>query len=82
MSTDPDDELFINSISFAQRNLVLSDGGAIGVDSWGQSRSGGTWRQTAALGEGARYRGVTPESTRIFDEVVNSVCIVPYPSKR
>lgn len=81
MGTDPDDDQLINSVNFAQRNVVASSGGVVGMDSRGHLRGGEIWRQTAVLGQGgSRYRNALPEEARLFDEIVNSICTVPYPS--
>jgi hypothetical protein len=78
----PDDGQFMNSDEFAQRSIVASDGQFIGIDSWGKKRDGGIWRQTAVLGQGgSRYRDTPSEQARFFDQIVNSVCEVPYPSQ-
>ena len=78
---DPEDDLFINSSSFTQRNVTNSRG-VIGRDSSGHLRSGGSWRQIAVVGAGAggaRYRDANPEDAALFDQVVNSICQIPYP---
>jgi hypothetical protein len=83
MDEVPDDDQFISSDKFAQRNAVASDGQLVGMDSWGQQRDGGIWRWTAVLGEGgSRYRNTPPEQANLFDQIVNSACEVPYPSQR
>jgi hypothetical protein len=82
LDTTPDDEEFINSIEFAQRNVVAANGGVVGKDSWGNLRSGGSWRQTAVVGQGgSRYRSTSLQDTNLFDEVINSMCVVPYSSR-
>jgi hypothetical protein len=79
MDLDPEDELFIKSVNFTQRNLTNSRG-VIGRDSSGHLRSGGSWRQIAVVGEGgARYRDASPEEAVLFDQVINSICQIPYP---
>jgi hypothetical protein len=75
---DPDDDLFINSSSFTQRNVTNSTG-VIGRDSSGHLRSGGSWRVTAVAAGGAIYRDASPEDAALFDQVINSICQIPYP---
>jgi hypothetical protein len=76
----PNDDQFITSDKFAQRDVVNSDGGLLGMDSWGQEHSGKQWRQMAIVGQaGARYSNITAERASIFDAIVNSACEVPYP---
>jgi hypothetical protein len=36
---------------------------------------------TGIFGSGAVYRDATPEEAKIFDEIMNGVCFVPYPTK-
>jgi hypothetical protein len=82
MDTDPGDDQFINSVDFAQRNVDAANGGVAGMDSWGHLRSGTSWRQTAVVGQGgSRYRNARPQDASLFDQVVNSICEVPYPSR-
>jgi hypothetical protein len=53
-----------------------------GLDSWGHLRGGGSWRHTAIWGMGgATYNKASSEDAVAFDQVINSVCFVPYPSK-
>jgi hypothetical protein len=76
----PHDDQFITSDKFSQRDVVNSDGGLLGMDSWGQEHSGKQWRQMAIVGQGgAIYSNITAESASIFDAIVNSACEVPYP---
>jgi hypothetical protein len=77
----PDDELFLNSATFDQRNLVRPEWGVVGRDSWGQLKTGGRWRSTGGMGSGARYWEASPEDARVFDEIIDSICWTPYPKK-
>jgi hypothetical protein len=77
----PDDDQFVSSERYSHRN-VFAPGMTVGLDSWGETRGGGEWRQTAvAAFGGAKYRSASPEQTRLFDEVVNSMCMVPFPNR-
>ncbi|MFZ0466489.1 MAG: carboxypeptidase-like regulatory domain-containing protein [Candidatus Acidiferrales bacterium] len=80
MSSEPEEEQFEKSANFVQRSLVLPNGGAIGMDSWGQLPDGTHWRQMAMLGSGARYTDVAAEDAKLFDEIINSACFTPYSS--
>jgi hypothetical protein len=81
MNSDPDDDLLVNSVKFEQRNVVASDGGVVGQDSWGELASGSIWRQTAVMAVGgSRYQNATPQDANFFDRVVASICQVPNPS--
>jgi len=77
---DPTDDLFVSSKDFTQRYLTVA-AGPIGLDSSGYLGTGGMWRQTVIFGSGAIYRDATPEDAKIFDEIMNRVCFVPYPTK-
>jgi hypothetical protein len=80
MESDPDNDLVINSVNFAQRNVVDANGGVAGKDSWGNLRSEGSWRQTAVSTQGGSiYRNARPQDATLFDQIVNSICLVPYP---
>lgn len=80
ISTEPDDERFVESIDFSQRNLATNKG-VVGMDSWGRAHSGLNWRQTAAFGSGAVYRDVDKESAALFDKIIDSICWTDYPSR-
>jgi hypothetical protein len=81
ISTEPDDQQFVESVDFSQRNLASVKGGVIGMDSWGRLSSGLSWRHTAAFGSGAVYRNADKESAALFDQIINSICTVDYPQK-
>jgi len=79
----PEDDLLIQSDTFAQRYVVLSDGARVGMDSRGQKHDGRSWRQTAISGKGGSiYRDLSPEESSFFDPIVNSACLIPYPTRR
>jgi hypothetical protein len=80
-SAEPDDEQFVESVSFSQRNLLTSNGETMGEDSWGQLKSGLSWRHTGGLGSGARYRDANKDEAHLFDQIIDSICMVPHPTK-
>jgi hypothetical protein len=81
VADDPYDDRFIDSIDFAQRLLLLPNKG-VGLDSRGHSRGGRSWRYTAIYGEvAADYKRAFSEDAVVFDQVIDSMCYVPYPSK-
>jgi hypothetical protein len=80
ISTEPDDERFVESVDFSQRNLT-SNKGVIGMDTRGRMSSALAWRQTAAFGSGAVYRDADKESAALFDKIIDSICWVDYPTK-
>jgi hypothetical protein len=80
ISAEPDDDQFENSVGFAERNLAGQDGKLLGAESWGHLKMGGRWRQTAVVAQGgALYRNAQADDAHVFDQIIESVCIVPYP---
>ncbi len=71
---EPFDDDLIQSQRFSQRNLVLASGGAIGIDTVG-AKNGLRWRHTGGLGNGADYDLANDDEARLFDEIVNSICM-------
>ncbi|MGA8036710.1 MAG: carboxypeptidase-like regulatory domain-containing protein [Candidatus Acidiferrales bacterium] len=71
---EPFDDDLIQSASFSQRNLVLSAGGTIGIDTVGVKNSL-HWRHTGGAGNGADYDLANEDEARLFDEIVSSVCM-------
>jgi hypothetical protein len=80
---EPDDERFLSSSTFDQRSVVDSKEEPMGgQDNWGDSRSGGHWRQMAILGEGgAEYADAGPQDAALFDQIINSACVTPFPGR-
>jgi hypothetical protein len=78
---NPDDQQFVESVDFSQRNLTSAKGDVIGMDSWGQLSSGLNWRHTAAFGSGAVYKNADKKSAALFDQIINSICTIDYPQK-
>jgi hypothetical protein len=82
MSTEPDDEQFVNSVDFSQRNVEASKGKSFGIDSSGRFANGRRWRQTAILGQGgARYLDAAETDANLFDRIIDSICLVPHPNQ-
>lgn len=81
ISSEPDDQQFVDSVSFSQRNLTSAKGEVIGIDAWGQSNGGLNWRHTAVAASGAIYENADKESAALFDQIINSICTVAYPPK-
>lgn len=81
ISTEPDDQQFVESVDFSQRNLASAKGAVIGMDSWGRLSGGLSWRHTAAFESGAVYRNADKESAALFDQIINSICAVDYPQQ-
>jgi hypothetical protein len=84
----PDDEQFVESETFATRNVVKGpdpvdggEGGVIGGDTWGRLPNGNMWRHMAIGLEGAMYRDVNSENAALFDRIINSACWIEYPKR-
>jgi hypothetical protein len=76
----PDDKLFLDSADFEQRSLAVESEGAVGGDSWGLLKNGRKWRQTTVPGKGgAIYRDAGAEESSLFDQIIDSICTIPYP---
>ncbi len=77
LGVQPEDDLFTNSATFAQRSIVTSDGGLLGMDSSGRLPDGRLWRHTAVAGQGGSiYRNASAEDAATFDSVISSLCVV------
>lgn len=86
MTQMPNDNQFVESETFAIRNVTKPGGfvpgpddGVIGHDVWGRLPNGKMWRQTVFGAEGPRYQDVSPENAAHFDQIINSACWIPYP---
>lgn len=80
MSSLPDDKDIQGSTDLKQRSVVNNKGGTIGLDTRGKAVDGNWWRQTSIISDGARYRAPEEVAT-LFDQIVNSACLIPYPTK-
>jgi hypothetical protein len=79
-SPEPHDKLFVESADFSQRNLRSIDGQRVGIDSWGRLHNGSRWRQSGVSGDGgAIYENASTEEAHLFDQIINSICTVPWP---
>jgi hypothetical protein len=82
LSTEPDDDLLVNSVEFEQRGVSVEGFGVIGMDSRGRLPNGHLWRQTAIIASGGSiYQDASPEDAMIFDQIANSICNVPRPKE-
>lgn len=82
MNPDPEDRQFVDSDTFQERVVIRPGDREAGLDSSGQLHDGSYWRQTRVGLEGARYSGASAEDAKIFDQIIDSLCEVPYPSQR
>jgi hypothetical protein len=82
MDSEPDDEQFLDSSTFTQRYVVNPKGEPVGEDNWGRSKSGGNWRRTAVfISGGATYKDANAQDAALFDQIINSVCVTPFPGQ-
>jgi hypothetical protein len=78
ISGDPEDEQFLNSKEFEQRYVLSPDLAEIGLDTRGQLRNGGFWRQVGIGGQGgALYLNATSKEAALFDGIIDSLCFMP-----
>jgi hypothetical protein len=78
ISTFADDEDFLNSTAFSERDIIYPGVGTLGLDSRGELKNGEKWRQTVVAGEGgARYKAKTAEDALLFDKIIDSICMIP-----
>jgi hypothetical protein len=82
LNPKPRQELLENSARSTQTEIMNSDGNVIGYDTKGQNHDSTTWRQFSVLLEGAVYENASASDTALFDRIIESACIVPYPSSR
>jgi hypothetical protein len=79
LSMTPSDDDFLNSVTFSERRIVSASMGVIGTDTRGQLQNQEKWRQAAvAASGGAWYRAKTAEDAALFDQIVDSMCVVPF----
>jgi hypothetical protein len=79
LSTIPGDDDFLNSVTFSERRIVSPSMGVVGTDTRGQLQNQERWRQAAVVASGgARYRAKTTEDVALFDQIVDSMCVVPF----
>ncbi len=70
----PVDQTYINSASFSER--LWRSGEIVGLDARGISRDGTRWRWMGPLvGEMFEYAGASEEAARVFDAVMDSMCV-------
>lgn len=81
MNPEPDDDQFIESANFVQRDVVRNNS-VVGLDSWGETSTGGSWRQTSVFLEGARYRNADKDSALLFNKIIDSLCWTDSPNDR
>lgn len=82
LSTEPDDEYFVNSVDFSQKAIQSVQERIYGVDSSGHRADGTTWRWTAILAHGGgRYETKNETDAHLFDRIIDSICFAPYPRK-
>lgn len=64
-----------------QRSIFDDKGHMIGEDYWGYLNSGERWRRVRLSGWVAKYGFVKKKDAELFDQVINSVCILSAPGQ-
>jgi hypothetical protein len=80
-SPHPPSGIIRASATFNQTKLLGPDGIEIGLDSRGKKHNGTTWRWFRVVGQGGEYEDAFTEEAALFDQIVNSACIIPYPEQ-
>jgi hypothetical protein len=81
MSPEPGRETLNTSASFTQTKLLDSKGATIGIDSRGETHEHTRWRRFTIGAEGAVYENVSAAHAALFDQIVESACLIPYPNR-
>jgi hypothetical protein len=76
---DPPAETTRSSDTFTQSKLLNPDGEEIGLDSKGTKRDKGSWRWFGVWTEGGEYENASPGDAALFDRILDSACLIPYP---
>lgn len=80
LSREPDKDIVKTSDYFSQTNLLDLDGAPIGLDTLGQKRDRTRWRHFTIPGKGgAVYTEVLISDSALFDTIIESACLVPFP---
>ena len=77
---DPPGETIRTSASLAQTKLLSLDGHEIGLDSKGKKHDRSSWRWFGVFAEGGEYENASPEDAVLFDRILDSGCLIPYPN--
>lgn len=77
---DPPGETIRTSASFTQTKLLKPDGTEIGLDSRGDKGDKSIWRWFGIGSEGGEYENASAENTALFDQILDSACLIPYPN--
>jgi hypothetical protein len=75
----PRGEQVKSSVTFRQSKLVGSDGTQRGLDSRGQKTDTTRWRHFGVGAEGAEYDNASNHEASLFDNIIETACLVPYP---
>ena len=70
-----------DSVTFRQSKVVTSNGTEIGLDSRGQKPDMTVWRHFGVQAEGAEYSSASDRAAALFDSIIETACLVPYPNK-
>jgi len=77
---DPPGETIRASASLTQTKLLNLEGREIGLDSKGKKHDQSSWRWFGILAEGGEYESASPEDAALFDRILDSACLIPYPN--
>jgi hypothetical protein len=77
---DPPTEILRSSASFTQTKLLNMDGTEIGLDTKGTKPDKSRWHRFGVWAEGAVYENASAEEAALFDQIIISACLIPYPT--
>jgi hypothetical protein len=80
-NAQPGGEQTKGSVTFRQAKVVAPDGTEIGLDSRGQKPDTTFWRHFGVRTEGAEYDNASDRDAAMFDNIIETACLVPYPNK-
>ena len=70
----------VGSITFKQSKLIGFNGTEIGLDSRGQKPDMTVWRHFGVRTEGAEYDKASDRDAALFDRIIETACLGPYPN--
>jgi hypothetical protein len=80
-SPQPKGEQVTRSVTFRQAKVIESDGTEIGLDSRGQNPDTTAWRRFGVRAEGAEYDNASERYAALFDNIIDTACLAPYPGR-
>jgi hypothetical protein len=80
-SPQPKGEQVQHSVTSSQATVIASDGTEIGLDSRGQNPDTTAWRHFGVRTEGAEYDHAPERDAALFNNIIETACLAPYPDR-